>query len=74
MVDSIRSIVLKKIGGNVSGSLHNYDGVHVRCNFAMYETVGILCHHVLKKKKVNELLKHYILSRWALSIKYMIHH
>lgn len=52
-----------------------YDGVDVRCSCTLYEMLGILLQHalhVLKKKKVMELSKHYILSRWTLSVKYMV--
>lgn len=52
-----------------------YDGVYVKCNCAMYETLGILCQHalyMLKKKKVMELSEHYILSRWTVSGRYRV--
>lgn len=43
-----------------------YDGVSVKCSCALFETLRIMCQHalyVLKKKKVLELLEHYILPR-----------
>lgn len=52
-----------------------YDGVYVKFNCAMYETLGIPCQHalyMLKKKKVMELPEHYILSRWTLSGRYRV--
>lgn len=44
-------------------------------NVVLYETLDILCQHalyVLQKKKLMELLEHYTLHRWTLSVRYMV--
>lgn len=41
-----------------------YGGIYIRCNSAIFETLGALCQHalyILKKNKVMELSKQYIL-------------
>nr|KAJ0196871.1 hypothetical protein LSAT_V11C700361200 [Lactuca sativa] len=52
-----------------------YNQLSVKCSCAMYETNGILCKHnlnAMKKKHVQELPNHYILSRWTLDARYKL--
>ncbi|XP_076926938.1 protein FAR1-RELATED SEQUENCE 5-like [Bidens hawaiensis] len=49
--------------------------IDVACSRAKFKTHGILCKHilyVLKKRNVETLPDHYILSRWTLDARYKL--
>uniref|UniRef100_A0A7N0VE28 SWIM-type domain-containing protein n=1 Tax=Kalanchoe fedtschenkoi TaxID=63787 RepID=A0A7N0VE28_KALFE len=49
----------------------------VRCSCAKFETDGILCKHalyILKKKKIKNLPKNYLLYRWTIDARYHMAH
>ncbi|KAL4583170.1 hypothetical protein LXL04_007736 [Taraxacum kok-saghyz] len=49
--------------------------VDVKCSCAKFQTYGILCKHslyVMKKRNVQTLPDHYILSRWTLDARFRV--
>ncbi|RYR21407.1 hypothetical protein Ahy_B03g066684 [Arachis hypogaea] len=68
-----------KVGEQISSSIFNkfvvtYDSVaaQVKCQCLLFESRGILCHHVLSVlsfKRVTQVSSRYILERWSKKVK-----